>query len=601
MKTPLKNSTYRMLAILLMVASLTPVFAQDTFAQNDFARDSTVLTTVIASPQFFISLLAGILLAIGFQVLLTALSVATGVSAIGNIREKVNDNSSNDSSDSDDTPTTVKISSGLGVWTTVTASIALFSASALAVSLSLPGTPLVGITLGLVIWAAFFTVMAYLEVRSVNTLLGTLMNAAFSGIRQAISLVQDMFSKSQVSKVEDIAENTIDKVRNELDDAFDFEPVRQTIDDYVDRLDNAASKMPDADQLRDDFVEILQDVRIEEETERGVDGTHREIFLTLASEQSHLSSQDVKKMASAFHRAERSVKEASGKEDSAKKLTARFSNATEQEIDAYISKIETYLRDTNRTEINPEVIRAEVEAIVKNPQHAQQIIAHRAQQLDRETLVALLENHQKMDRDRAETVVSYVEKAISKIASGAERVAETASSVGSDNDASATTSARAQQAQTNFERQANATESGLKARLHNYLARTGRPEIQYDALKHDIEHIMEDPQSSPEVARKRLGRMDRETIIALLTANDKLSRQDIEKLTDRVYASRDQVIGKLEQLETETRRRIESTKQRALQQAENARQTAAVAAWWLFGTAVVSGVASAVGGLIATL
>lgn len=593
MTTHAHYKTPRLLATLLLLSSLTSALAQDT----------AVFTTVITSPQFFISLLAGILLAIGFQVLLTALSVAMGVSAVGNIRDKVNsrsDRDSHNSEDTDDTPMMVKLSSGLGVWTTVTASIALFSASALAVSLSLPSTPFAGIILGLVIWAAFFTVMAYLEVRSVNSLLGTLMSAAFAGLRQAMNVVQEMFSKSQTSKVEDIADNTIEKVRDELSEAFDLKPLRQTIDDYVDRLENAASQLPDAKQLKKDFVALLKDVRIKENTDHGVDGTHREIFLELASEQSHLSSQDVKKMANAFQSAEQTVKEADGKEDGAKKLTARFSNASEEEVDTYVNKIETYLRETNRSEIDPDAIRADIEAIVHDPQHAQQIIGHRAGKLNRDTLVALLENHQRMDHDRAETVVSYVEKAIDKISSGAEQVAQSVS--GQDNTTpDDDTQARAYQTQADFEGQTSEPESGFKASIRNYLARTGRPEIQYDVLKQDIEHIMEDPKRSPKIARERLGKMSRETIIALLTTNDKLSRQDIEKLTDRLYASRDHTMGKLEQLETETMRRLESAKQYTLQQAENARKTAAVAAWWLFTAAVVSGLASAVGGLVATL
>jgi len=59
------------------------------------------------------------------------------------------------------------------------------------------------------------------------------------------------------------------------------------------------------------------------------------------------------------------------------------------------------------------------------------------------------------------------------------------------------------------------------------------------------------------------------------------------------------VIHKAEQMKDEVDRRIGQAKDEARHQAEEVRKTAASAAWWTFGTAVVSGVAAAIGGLIA--
>jgi hypothetical protein len=571
---------------------------------NSYAQVSPVVSDFVATPQFFISLLAGILLAIGFQVLLTALSVAVGVTAVGNIRKKANKSSSDSDNNSKDdsgssTPMGVKISSGLGIWTLATVSIALFFASLLAVKLSLIGTPIIGITLGLVIWAAFFTTMAYLEIKSVRTLLGTLINTAFEGIRNAISGIQDMFSASQASKIENIAEHTIEKVRAELDDSFDMAPINQKIDEYVNRLEATAERTPDYEQIKQDFINILKDVRIEEKTDHHLDSKESEIFLKLASEQSGMSKQDVKKMSGVFKQAQQAVKSGDTKEDKAKKVASQFTPASEEEIDNYVQKIEEYLRSSEREEVNPDAIRADIEAIIENPRHAQSIIGRRAGQMDRGTLVSLLETHRKMDHDKAEKVVSYVEKAIDKVASKADQAGSRASQ--QVNEAQHSTQSNVAQAQQAAQERSSSGGSGLENRLRDYLARTDRPEIQYDSLKWDIERMMQDPKSSPEIARNRLSKFDKETFMAVLTANDKLSRRDIENLSNKVDESRHRAISKLEQIENETRRRIESTKQGALQQAENARKTAATAAWWLFGTAIVSGLASAAGGLIAIL
>jgi vacuolar-type H+-ATPase subunit E/Vma4 len=54
-----------------------------------------------------------------------------------------------------------------------------------------------------------------------------------------------------------------------------------------------------------------------------------------------------------------------------------------------------------------------------------------------------------------------------------------------------------------------------------------------------------------------------------------------------------------ERLQKEAKKRIKQLKNKAKQQAEDAREAAAAAAWWLFGTALTSVVVSALAGAIA--
>jgi len=589
---------FRVLFLTLVVALLS--------STASYAQVAPGLLDVVATPQFFVSLLAGILLAIGFQVVLTALSVAAGVSALGNIQKKANKasgtNAQQDSSSDrpggssrSGSPVGVKISSGLGAWTMITVSIALFFASLLAVKLSLIGNVIIGITLGLVIWAAFFTTMAYLEIRSVSSLLGALINTAFAGIKQTMSALQDMFTRSQTSKIEDIADHTIRKVREEMADNLDMYAIRDKVDEYVNRMDERAQQAPDYEQMKQDFINILRDVRIEEKTEPETQGQETEIFFKLASEQSNLSKQDVKKMGGVFQQAKQAVQSGETNEDKAKKVATQFTSASEQDIDNYVAKIEDYLRNTNRTELEPDEIRNDIESIIQNPKEAQHIIQRRAGQMDRDTLVALLETNKKMDHAKAEKVVSHVEKALDFVAKKTDQASSKARGQAQQ------AQGQAASAQQQADGQSRQRAAGLENRLRDYLSRTNRPEIQYDTLKWDIERIMNDPKSSPQIVRNRLSQFDRETFVQLLTANDKISRQDIHRLADKVDQTRQQVIDKVTEVEVETQRRIEQAKQEALLQAENARKTAAAAAWWLFGTAVVSGIAAAAGGLVAIL
>lgn len=558
-----------------------------------FAQESLFLTDVVATPQFFVSLLAGLLLAIGFQVLLTALSVAVGFTAIGNVQHQANRASSDDSSSDDsdsDTPIGVKISSGVGIWTMITASVALFFAAMLAVKLSLIGNAAIGVTLGLVIWAAFFTTLAYLEVKSVSTLLGSLISTVVAGIKSSASAVQGMFQGSPYGKVEDIANQTIEKVRAELEDAVDLKQLNQKIDDYVSRIEESG---PDYDRVKKDMIGLLKDIRIEETTDTKGGNLDTETFIKLASEQPNISKKDAKKLTNVFKDAKKAVNEGDTKEEQAKKVVAQFTDKSEEEIDGYVQQIEDYLRSTDQEEVNPDAIRDDIERIIENPQNAQGILTNRAKKLDRSTWVALLEQNEHMDHDRAEKVVGYVEQAIDYVANKAGQVKE------KQQGAQATMEARTNEATAQVNGGSSQTSSKAEEKVKNYLDGLGRPELQYESIKWDVEKIMNDPSVAPQVIKRRVEQFDRETLMALLTSNDRLSRSDVENLSQRIDESKQSVLTKVEETERQASIALERAKQEALHQAEVARQTAASAAWWLFATAVVSGVAAALGGWVA--
>ncbi len=563
-----------------------------------FAQDSLFLTDVVATPQFFVSLLAGVLLAIGFQVLLTALSVAIGISAIGNVQHHANHPShdsnkdKNDSSGSD-TPMGVKISSGLGLFTLITSSIALFFAAMLAVKLSLIGNAAIGVTLGLVIWAAFFTALAYLEITSVSTLVGSLINTVTSGVKSSASAVSSMFQGSPYSKIEDIADHTINKVRNELHDSLDLNQINEKIDEYVKRVEESG---PDYEQVKNDMVNILKDIRIEEKTENKMGGEiDTEMFIKFASEQSNVSKKDAKKLGKAFQDAQKAVEEGDTNEDKAKKVASKLSGRSEEEISGYVQQIEEYLRSTDKEEVNPDAIRDDIEKIIENPKNAQEILSSRAGKTDRSTWVALLEKDQRMNHDRAEKVVSYVEQAIDFVAKRTDDVKQSAQG------AQASVAEHKDQAKGQADGKAKQLSPQAEGKLKGYFDSLNRPELQYDSLKRDVKKIMNDPQAAPEVIKNRLSRFDRETLMALLTSNDRLSRRDIENLSGKFDESKSNVLSKVDEIERETAIALERAKQEALHQAENTRKTAASAAWWLFATAVVSGIAAALGGWVAII
>ncbi|RMG14389.1 MAG: MFS transporter, partial [Cyanobacteria bacterium J055] len=133
---------------------------------------------VFSGPQFFAALVAGVVLAFAFQLLLTNLGVAAGISLLGG------GSSSKSSDESDSLGTAIrKVGFAVGLGTLVSVTIALFFACLLAVKLSLLASTSLGAIAGLVIWATYFSLLVWVSSTTVGSLIGTVVQSATSGIQ----------------------------------------------------------------------------------------------------------------------------------------------------------------------------------------------------------------------------------------------------------------------------------------------------------------------------------------------------------------------------------------------------------------------------------
>jgi hypothetical protein len=84
--------------------------------------------------------------------------------------------------------------------------------------------------------------------------------------------------------------------------------------------------------------------------------------------------------------------------------------------------------------------------------------------------------------------------------------------------------------------------------------------------------------------------------VALLSSREDISEADANHLIDQIDGARTSVLQRAERMQMEAQRRLEAIKLQTQQQIEETRKAAAVAAWWLFATALVSAGAAALGG-----
>jgi len=247
-------------------------------------------SVLFTGPQFFIALVSGILLAFAFQLVLTNLSVAAGISYLGR-----SSRGSDDHEDSDGGLSVRKISFGVGIWTLITVTLALFLACFLAVQLSLLTSANLGAIVGLVIWAAYFSLLIWISSTTVGSLIGSVVNAATSGFQAVLGTATAAIG-GRVAKKQAVntAEAVVSAVRNELGSGIDPSSIRRSIEDYIQRMSLPGFDFP---RIRQDFETLLNDPEIQElaanDRLRHID---RQTFIDLVSKRTDFTRDEVNRL-----------------------------------------------------------------------------------------------------------------------------------------------------------------------------------------------------------------------------------------------------------------------------------------------------------------
>jgi hypothetical protein len=550
-----------------------------------YAQDGALLINRNTG-SFFIAILAGIILAFAFQFLLANLALALGVSAIGDIREMSHKRSSNPedsaSDDKDSTPTGVKVSTGAGIFMLVTLSLSLFFASLIAVKLSLLSSNYIGFSLGMVIWAGTLLLGVYLDSKLISALTGTIFGAIKETLSAGASTVGDVFSSSEKSRVKSTAQETVKAIHKEIRQEYDLSGFQKKLDEYINKLE---PQRFDIDNLHEHIAELLHEIEIKEQyTPKDPEATKR-LFLEVAERKKGLSQKDKEKLKGAFDQAKEVMKREGSRADKAMAIVDKLTPGSEEEGREYREKVEQYLRRTNREELNPDSLKEDLNKILNSPKAAPAVVQARASQIDRSTIKAVLSTNG-VEEEKAEQYLSKAEEVLTQIKSTTKETQKTISSGKNE-------------FQQDTREQFIGRQEKAERAIEHWFNRMEQPELRYERLRQDVERMMDDPKAAPQILRSRLKRLDRDSLIALLSNNKRINHEQAEKVVVKIEEARDSVIRKTEEIEQRVRIKMNEMKEEVLKQAEATRKTAATAAWWFFIAAVVSGAASALGGILA--
>lgn len=200
-----------------------------------------------------------------------------------------------------------------------------------------------------------------------------------------------------------------------------------------------------------------------------------------------------------------------------------------------------------------------------------QSLGDRLKQFDRSTLVALLSQREDISEEEANKIADQIESVRNQVVEQVKMV------------------------QDKFQ----SALDGIFAKIRDYLNSLDRPELNYEGIKRDFRKVFEDPEAGFDALKERLGEFDRGTLVAILSSRSDISETDAHRIVDQMEGARDSVILRSERLQESAKKRIKQIKHNAKKQAEEAREAAATAAWWLFGTALTSVAVSALAGAIA--
>ncbi|WP_225885189.1 MFS transporter [Leptolyngbya sp. KIOST-1] len=230
-----------------------------------------------------LALVAGVVMAFAFQLLLTNLAIAV-------IAAPDSSSSGSDAESLGDTVRGIETKIGLGLLVSV--SIALFAACFLAIQLSLLSSPGLGAIAGVIIWAVFFTALTWLSSTALGSLLGSVISTATAGVQSLLgagaAMVGATMAKSQmVSSAEDITA----AVRRELTAGLDPDTVRATLQSS---LDKAQLPKLNVDQLGRQFETLLKDANLGAIADSDLlKQVNRDTFVQLVSSRTDLSKRDV--------------------------------------------------------------------------------------------------------------------------------------------------------------------------------------------------------------------------------------------------------------------------------------------------------------------
>ena len=637
----------RLISTLSLLAGAAPsLFAQD----EDLLRRLIVTDGVDIAGEFFMAVIAGVVIAFATQYLLTALSVAIGISAVPNLKKtyakaKAQDDQRGAAAnnhdwnefdhEADDTPTGVMVSSAAGAWNLVTTAVALFTGAAFALTLvpALMLAPQMAVTVALVIWGVFFILLFWLESRFASTIVGSLISAATSGLKAAAQSVAglagglgggvaSLVTPSPTSQVKSVAESTIKELDNRFGDRLDSDRIVSAIEEFTQQTsstvkqaaDDLGSNVPSYKQLKSDIREIAVDAAEKGKPAKSNPAKWTAIqsviqsAINVGDDSDSADDQEKTKQLKQLLQELKTEYDESGDLQASAKTVAK-KHVDDEQLDQVISQVQDKIKsfggspssensDAQQSSggLNVETLQKELKGLFdEQGSFDTEQVKKRLSSLDRGQIVTLIASNSSLSKEQVEQYAGQAEQALTFVQSQFGGGEDTDSTV----DVNQVTH-QAQELVAGFIRRNDPT----GGKISDVVLDDGN--LDLSKLKRQLVAAISGSGSDGEgdtlsSLSRKLKNFDKQTVIDLLTDNTSVSKAQLADYGRTLDESIAEVQDRVNRLGSDSQAALRQAERRAAIEAEHARKAAASAAWWLVLCIVVSGVAAVGGALLGGL
>ena len=576
------------------------------------------IALVFSGPQFFIALVAGVLMAFAFQFLLTNFSVAAGISSGENPAD----------TDSDDSwgHALREVESKVGLWALVTVNIALFIACFLAVKLTLINSVMLGAITGVVIWSAYFLLLLWVSSTAIGSLVGSVANTAGSSLQGVMGIAATALGGRAVNaQVVNTVEASVAAVRRELSSAVDPTRVRDTVQDYL-----ADLQLPKLDlkQIRNDFENLLTSSELRSLADSDVlQNVNRQTFVDLISTRTDLSKQDVNRIADQLEGAWQQVLGPQQQTDIQSQLLNFLQSASPQEltssqlgdklgqlvgvgsgksegsngsnggngsslmertlelgVSALVGRV---LSRTDLSDVDVQRITSQLQQLKdKATDGAKSLSSKVADRLPGQsfnTIGADVENYllnskpwhlnRETIKQEFKDVIYDLEAAPKAVRQQLERlnrdtfvkVLESRGNFTSEQIADIADQLegiRQEVLETVQGAESEEQSQDFRSRIENYLRSTGKEELNPEGIERDFKALLDDPEAGIDALRDRFSQFDRDTLMQLLSQREDFSQEEAEQLIGQLESTRDRVLSQAQELQDQAKSKADELRGR---------------------------------------
>jgi uncharacterized protein YfkK (UPF0435 family) len=599
--------------------------AQYTIFEKDLMPEES--SVLFSGPQFLVALLAGVVMAVAFQLLLTNFTVAVGIPIL-----------TSDDDDDEDEPDTLagkvrKTEAKVGLWALITATIALFSACYLAVKLSLIASTSLGIILGIVIWATYFSLLMWLGSSAVGSLIGSLVSTATAGLQGLMGTATtaiggNIARKQAISTAEEITA----AVREELTSGVSPENLNKFLASSLNSLQLPSLNIP---EIRDQLEKLVGDVDLEAIADNPdlLNNINRETLIDFVGSRTNLSPKNLNLVADQLESVWQQVLNRPNPTDQIITLiketdpedlnTAKLNERIQELVTAGSSgngKSNGVLRQAIERGVG-EAIPAVIEKVnlsdvdIDKISRQLQQLKGKAQQIDVEQITHQLEDLRNKAREEfaspSNTIQTDIEDYIlnslpwqfnhrNLINEFKEVIYDPNANPGSvsqqlsqlnkeyfvyllkrrgdlspsriGNIAKDMEQIRTEVLETvqNLEEQSQSQD--LRGRIENYLRSTGKEELNPETMEQEFSSLLEDPEVGLEKLQNRFSQFDRDTLVQLLNQRDDINEDEANNIVSQLEHTRENVLNRARELQEQAQAKAQEVRQRIEDYLRNTQQ-----------------------------